>query len=149
MRISRGIEDLSVVSIPGSWGHIWPVRSREGNRGGGHVISVLDPTFNRFAMWGLGCFAIRAGGFRTPPERPPVRIDGDGCIRRVLERSFIENKRDIRLGGQKASQVAPKKQCEIRTKTCQILAEPCQILPKAGKMMAKNGREWGGFRGGI
>jgi len=137
-RISRGIEDLSAVSIPGSWGHVGPVRSREGNRAGGHVISVLGPTSNRLAMWGLGCFAIRDGGFGTPAERPPVRIDADGCLRRVLERSFIENKRDIRLGGEKASQVAPKKQCQIRTKTRQILPKSCQKLAKGAKKWQKN-----------
>jgi len=157
-RISRGIEDLSVVSIPGSWGHIWPVRRREGSRAGEHVISVLGPASNRFAMWGLGCFAIRDGGLRKAAERPRVRIDDDGCIRRVWERSFVENKRDIRLGGQKGLLRLPKSRQKgllrlpkngyrIQAKMWQILPKAAKIVPEAGKRVPKSGRKTGVFGG--
>jgi len=70
-------------------------------------------------------------------ERRPVRIDDDGCIRRVLERSFIENKRDIRLGDQKDFSGPQKMGAGFRQKCAKF----CQTLAKwwqnDGKMMAK------------
>jgi len=76
-------------------------------------------------------------------ERRPVRIDDDGCIRRVLERSFIENKRDIRLGDQKDFSGPQKMGAGFRQKCAKF----CQKVAKWWQNDGKSGKKKGGAEG--